>query len=487
MTKVFHVTYRDRGTEVRLDLPVRPLLLARPLRVVEQAGNHMVVGPPVETTAQLGVDVLAGSFPILCVEDGVPKVFWLEVDPPAPLTLDSLRTMWSDVLEAGVPVPQAVPAQGRLLTADLRPDHQLLVDIVHEAHAAVLRLLASWPRRAAISTRWQHVELPGGREDPVMTERLGGRMAGVSHPLHGTLPVRSARRVQTPSDWGFGQIATAAASLVEALLEADWLGADEERARLIRPFALLAERSEPTTQVSDPPMSTWPAPARRAFELVAAATAAATTAAAHDSAVPRAPICFVWRLYEAWLATEGLRAIDESPEATRTSLSIAVEGAEWIASWALPNDRRAYLCAQLHVTDAPATLGGVLPQDFRSVTSELIPDLALFVTGGDQMELTVFDAKQRSAFAMTARDCAEAASKYAWGLRVRGTSDRATRADGAPEVPGRHPDQVWIATTAYPPTMYAPQSNIGAVRVDPAVREKFGEAIRAAAGLGGER
>jgi hypothetical protein len=463
------VVFRDKWRDVSVVLPTEPLLVPRELRTVSRSPELLVLGPP-ENSDELGADIVAGSVPLLHLDGDRARVAWLDLPPPLPLTIDDLKVMWQQLTDVGLPIPASVAVQGRLPSGRLELREQLLVDYLEPAHRLARELLAHWPRRRGSQVRWQHLELPGGREDPVLTARQGARFPGVS-TARGTLPARSARRISADPPWTSQTLARAAVRAVRHLRDADWLGSAEERGVVERPFLDLATRASVDPTRPDPPLSSWPAQARQLLELLLALGAVAS--ATHDQRPTIAPLCYVWRLYEAWVASEVLLAFDQRDDTSRTGLVTGRPGCEWLASWDVPGGE-LFVCSQLRVGRTPVHPDHRLPAGVRSNTSVLIPDVSVFLIGADHMAHVVVDAKRRSGAAMAPDDVAEAASKYVWGLRFGPPSGAEPRIDV---------DRAIIATTAAAPTMFSTDSRIDAVSVRPGSSAALAESLLAALGL----
>ena len=131
--------------------------------------------------------------------------------------------MWQQLVDTGLPIPSSVTVQGRLPSGHLQPRDQLLVEYLEVAHRLSRNALSRWPTRNATQVRWQHLELPGGREDPVATARYGARYPGISSGRR-RLPGRSARRVGANPAWTCRAIARAALRSSRLLVESEWLG-----------------------------------------------------------------------------------------------------------------------------------------------------------------------------------------------------------------------------------------------------------------------
>ena len=319
--------------------------------------------------------------------------------------------------------------------------------------------------------RWQHLELPGGREDPVLTARRGARYPGLPSK-GGTLPARSARRIGADPPWTSQTLARAAVRALHHVRGAEWLGSADERRVVEQPLLDVAARAAGDAAQPDPPLSSWPAQARRLLELLLAIGAAAS-ATEDDDSPTRAPLCYVWRLYEAWVASEVLYGIDRRDDTVRTEFVTGRPGYEWLTTHAVPGGE-LIACAQLRVGSALDHLANRLPAGIRSNTSVLIPDVCVFLVRTDhRTECVVVDAKRRSSVTMAPDDVAEAASKYVWGLRIGPEGGLEPRVDIAKAI---------IATTAIAPVMHSVESRIVAMRVLPGSTDGLIAVLSAALG-----
>lgn len=463
------VVFRDRWRTASLDLPSEPLLVPPELQLTSRSPGLVVLGPP-DTTDEMATDVVAGSVPVIYLDGDRPKVAWLDIPPPPPLRLVDLDHMWRQLVEAGLPIPSSVGAQGRLPSGLLEPRQHLLAEYVELGHRLARSALATWPTRRKTQIRWQHLELPGGREDPVVTARGAARYPGLSAGVR-TLPARSARRVGAAPAWTSKALAQAAASASRLLLEAEWLGDIAERRTVVRPFLEVAAQATGDPGLADPPRSSWPTLTRQLFECLVALQAVATATVDHGPT--SAPLCYVWRLYEAWIASEVLLGLDSLDGAVRTELHAGSPGYEWLARWTIPAGE-LLVCAQFRVGSTPDDLGRRLPHGLLSNTSILIPDVSVFLSSAGQLRCVVVDAKRRSSVSMRADDAAEAASKYVWGLRIDGPRLNEPRIDVA---------QVVIATTALAPSMFSARSRITAARVIPGSSGALTKAVVGSLGL----
>ena len=455
----YTVVFQDRARRSEVLTNGRPVILPQTLVAVEESEDRLVLEPAPSDDGLGGADAIAGAIPLICYTPAGPEVFWLEIPPPAPLTMSDLEAMWSEVVGLGVPPPASISAQGRMLPGELSPARQIAYEYVVRAHQACRQLLVGWPKRPATTVRWQHLELPGGREDPALTARHAGRLTGIESPAGHRLPVRSARSVHLDLDWRSNRLAISAHALAEALMTQAWRGTERQRRAFVRPFVDLASRATPLSHHADPPLSAWPTPAKFALEAVLSALAAVNVVSTDRIDGVRAPLCYIWRLYEAWVAARTARILDGldgwervSPPAKDYAQNAPT--CEWIGTWQGRRDsRRIHVTAQLEVGKDPSDLNGRSPFGIYSVTSYLIPDVCLVMVdgAGGRAGLLAVDAKRRAQ--MLPRDAAEAASKYVWGLRLD-----TGRGDDEVQV-GR----VILATTATPPQMYSPAGRISAV------------------------
>lgn len=461
----FRVLFRDKWrTTSPLILASAPVIIPRELRVQSRTETELVLGPP--EGDELGADILAGTVPLVHFAGNILRVAWLDIPPPAPLTLEHLRVMWNQISMLGLPLPESVSAQGRLPSGRLNPKFHALLDYLEKAHRLACELLADWPTVGVAETRWQYIELPLGREDLLRTSRAGGRFPGFTLNDR-VLPERSARRVGTSRAWTSSTLADAASRAVRALSPV--LSSNDQHAGVLAPFSEIARRSAASSSRTDPPLSSWPRRARALLEPLRALCAIAE--ATQDAPVMNAPLSYVWRLYEAWVASEVFRWLDARGDTVRSVMATQSRGVEWLRVWEM-SGIKIVACAQLEVRARLHDLGGLLPDGVRSLTSVLKPDVAVFVLEDSQTTMVVIDAKRRSAREMAADDIAEAASKYIWGLRLG--EDDATLIDVEAAI---------IATSAVPKPMFSASSRVVPVQTYPGLTARLGEALEAALGL----
>jgi hypothetical protein len=453
------VEYRDRWRTVECRLNSPPLIDPPGLEVLERGVGRIVYGPGSGEDTLGGSDLVVGSIPMAYMEGASLKIGYLDVPPPVPLTTDMLLLMWEEVASLGLEMPHGIALQGRLLPGAFSPASALLTDVLDRAHASARVLLARWPREERESSLWRGLELPGGREDLHGTARVAGRLPAQPGPRGTLLPVRSLRRIPSHEEWRSHRLHTAAALLADRADRAMSGVSSEARRLLQRPFLGVADMANPGGRRSDPPVSTWPDAARSCYRTILAALSVLDAIAA-DRNAPRAPLCHLWRLYEAWVAATCFRVLDNAgmhqifgPQ--RTSAG------EWSTCWERSDGGRVAMVAQAQIGRHPETFDGVLPTGIRSVSSDLRPDVLICVVRPDNaVGIVALDAKRRSASNMDARDASESASKYVWGLRVG--------AQNSGRDPGTaHVSATLLATTAAAPTMNEPASRIAPLRLLP--------------------
>lgn len=444
-------------------------MLPQALTILDRSANEIVYGP---APTGLGItDTLAGAVPLLHFADGRLQVSYLEIPPPLPLTFDSLSSMWHEVVDAAVPLPGGVAAQGRLLPGVTLTGSHLLPDVLDRAHAAARGLLARWPRNETTTNIWRGIELAGGREDLVATARAARNVPGFFDSSGRQLPTRTMRRTRSDEPWTSRRLRHVAQRLAAVVAAAMVAGPDEAGNALLKPFHAVAAQALPNSLGVDMPLSAWPPAARETYTAMIAALAVVEPAASAAASV-RAPLCFLWRLYESWTAVRCLTVLDALPSFTRIFGPAVAVGCEWAAQWDAGDGTTVFALAQARISGEPRSFGGVLPIAVRSISSDLRPDVLLCVVTSDgRVGMAAVDAKRLSGGAMDASMAAEAASKYVWGLRLEGDVNRSASAQVSAVV---------LATTALPPTMHSSDSRIFPVPLVPdEPMDEFARAISA--------
>lgn len=395
------------------------LLLPSAMAIVEQGPSHVIVAPR-QTREDRGdpiPDVLIGTMPFVHLNpEGLPSLAELWIPPPPPFRDEDVRMMWNEIDEAACPLPHSVLAQGGLGPGRIaeRREIGLTADFVALAYRRARALLARWPPQEAYELIWRNIELRGGREDFQATERRMPALAALKTKDGRPLPQKTARRRGIEDPWTSWLLYDAALAVVkEAGALGDRVIEDLPWRKVTAAFRAVAGRARPDRSSSDSPVSTWPIAARLCYEGFLAALSVVRST---KTGAATAPLSYLWRLFEAWVAVSSYRTLVdrfgpsiEAPE--------AASGCEWRARWQLNGSSLSFLAqARIDGTGVPAAPPAAR---IRSISSDLIPDVLLIVEPSEgDVRIGVIDAKQRLVHTgMGPRDVAEAASKYVWGIR----------------------------------------------------------------------
>ena len=356
--------------------------------------------------------MLVGSLPVLYVDasTGAPGVRFLDVPPPAPFRSEDLGQMWDTVVQSEVPTPDSILAQGRAGGAGEAIGRGLDSEAVPAAVGALARLARRWPIHDETELIWRPLELRGGREDLRATDRLGARLAGARRSDGTPVPDRVARRRRSTTQWKSRSLSSACVALARAIQEN---ALDAERAeRTLALVERVARTAAPPGRETDRSVSSWPHPAQVAYRAVIRAL---LFLGISGSGGDRVPLCRLWRLYEAWVTTVCATALEE-----RLGAGSAVRSRWFTREWSIAKAVSLRFHAQATIANySDLSIYGRGP-GVLSVTSELRPDAAIAVANrlNDKQVLLAIDAKQRNVFMrMDPSAVAEAASKYAWGVR----------------------------------------------------------------------
>jgi hypothetical protein len=478
MRATYTVEYQDQRSETPVSISLTgPLLLVpRSLSIKEKQANRIVLIPRDTATTQdrrIGEseapDVLVGSIPLIHLDNnGIhPVLTYLDIPPPSPFHVRDIEAMWQKIRLSGCPIPRSVTLQGQYAPGRAHTIHinQITVDYLDYAHQQCRQLLSRWPTIETQEVVLRNIELRGGREDFLMTERRLGSLPILMTQKGRHIPQRTFRRRAKDASW-HSQLLREAASAVHDTVRSrinEQLTLTEVD-KIVAPFASVARLATPSLTLVDPPLSTWPLNARRCYESLLATMAALKV---EDNGKIPAPLCHLWRLYEAWIAVLCLEAVihflgflppDDS--------SRFVKGCEWITQWRLHNGCAVVLLAQPHISKngLGSSLQSIVP--IKSITSDLVPDVLLAITSDYEIQLLIVDAKKRSQLtSMDPREVAETASKYLWGIRSLEQSEI---------FPVR---STIIASTMQPGKMHSTHSCIQSLCVTPANSYEFSNAI----------
>lgn len=351
----------------------------------------------------------------------------LYLPPPSPFAPDAVDTMWDSVCSFGVGLPGSVALQGHIRagTALELSEWNVGLELLHVAYASMRDLMLRWPVSVQGSLVTRPIEMPGGREDARATDRLASRIATTQPGGRRPLPPRTVRRQGRDELWRVHAVATAAEELRLRLQEAGaqrgWHLVDVRFNHMLR---TVAGKSATSSATPDPPMSCWPLLLQRTFLAIRGCLAELRAVRAGERS---APLTDLWRLYEAWVGVQVYQALVRlhGPPIIPATAGlpggfVGSPGGNWHAKWEFDEGLSVTVCAQLTFGDKAVTVGDMGAGMFRSVTSDLTPDISVFLTKPEmETRLILFDAKKRSGTGrvLSAGEVGEATSKYLWGIR----------------------------------------------------------------------
>jgi hypothetical protein len=413
---MFTVQFRDGDRDITLPTPGIPLALPASVRVRRRGNDWLEIEPKAQGIGTEGPDVLVGELPIPFTDGRRTAVEWLALPPPSPLRIEDIATMWSRIADLGCPLPTGNVGQGVHSAAaagdGLSPSPG--VELLPHAHAAAAAVLARWPTIESSTFVWRPVDVPGGREDEGLTERSAGRWPAVRRADCALIPGRTARVMPSAAAWSSASLSATAVNVHRALARLGQETGFEVSSR--RTFDLLARRAWPVAAAADQPLSSWPPAAADALRVMRSLLAALAAAAAGPR---RAPLSYLWRLYEAWVAAELGHAFSAIPGVITVIPLASGADCDWHARYQV-GGAEIIVVAQARLAASPTSCLPLEDAGLRSVTSVLRPDLiaAWRSSPDEEWEVVVFDAKHRVAGQpMDAGAVAEAGSKYLWGVR----------------------------------------------------------------------
>jgi len=361
-------------------------------------------------------DVPVGSLPIATFNPntGALETVSIPLPAPDPATDADIDVMWA--AHAALPSATRRWVRRRALwnnvAAETRwSDLELFVPSLPELVGIARHLLTRWPQAEDQEVYWRDVELPGGHEDAVASLRRAGNIGGLRTPK-GLIPERSLRRRGSGTPWELAAVAVIAAEVARRLR----LEAGPGNSLLLAPLDEVAAVARPRTRRPDPPPSSWPPPLRHFYDTALDVLAASAAAAqGHGTA----PLCHLWMLYEGWVASEVLAAVQQSkgrpPDLGPKLHRVHRGGAAWFARWR-DADEVVDVWGQLDIGRTPESLCDDTGFTVRSVTSTLIPDSLVAIRRADASRVIAVDAKFRTD-RLDPDDAAATGSKYHWGLR----------------------------------------------------------------------
>ena len=445
-----------------------PVLLAPAGTTVARDGERVVIQPadPRGLHDLSTPDVFVGSLPILYMSNSLrrPAVASLDVPPPAPFAVEDVQEMWRDLRASPIPVPDAVPLQGRVEVGGKASFDATQLELAHVARAIGqgLALTRDWPQFETSETLWRSTDLRGGREDGRLTERHE-RQVAFSRSETRRIPDRTARRRASSEDWRSSRVATVTRALRRSIADraVERAGQDELR-QTVRLLDQIARRATSPVAARDVSPSSWPSGMRAYYSdaLRAFSALEATRTGIHE-----VPLSRLWELYEAWVATRCFRVLCDLFGEPVASRGATLGVARWFAEWSA-GERRVFMYVQPVIGRERMEL--TASSSIQSISSTLIPDVLLVIeTESNTSRIFVIDAKKRgTGTAMTAGDVAEAASKYLWGVVWAG-SDFVRAVAGA----------LIAASALENATMYSASSAIEARVLLPSQLRSFDETV----------
>lgn len=381
-------------------------------------------------------DMLVGRVPVVSWDTDARRlvVTPLCVPPPNPFEMADLGRMWNSVLSHQAGIPKGILVQGRASAArrQVSVGRGWQSRFLGDLHAQGRSLLTRWPTRESVETRWRPVEVVGGREHSRFTEQGLGRQTATTEIGGRVVPQRTCRVLSTREEWKLSRIALISEAVLSALQQVSGEGDRDQLAReVLRTFRSVRQRARPSGQPKDPPISSWPAPLRRYLILAIGLLSELQASGTGDEAVPLSDF---WRLYEEWSAIvvfRTLRQVLGDPSSPPREGNVA--SARWSAVWELSGEGTIAVYSQPSFGGSPRCLSGKKRMRFVSVTSQLIPDVAVSISDATDTRLFLVDAKHRSVGtgALSAGEVGSEAAKYLWGIRA---ADRPERTDGVDSV-----------------------------------------------------
>lgn len=392
------------------------------------------------------------------------EIAWLNAPPPHPFGPQDLSCMWSDVTDRGLRPILSQPGQG---LGELEVDFAALASELNlvglrEAVTTALLLLDRWPVEESSSTFIRPLELSGGREQEVMTERLIGlRIMGllVSDRV---LPERSVRRRADYSLATNSQVAEIAHKLGAQLRQLSESSLVQDMAHLLDE---VSRRARPPRPSPDRPFSSWD-PLLKQFYLAALLSLSAPVGG--DRSGGRIPMCRLFDLWEAWTETRIYWGIVDRLGPPVVDPRVNGPSESWVAQWRTKGSTLE-LASQRSFgsADAPLFVSASSPKKISSITSTLRPDLSLVHGTKSFTRLVLVDAKKRLR-PMKGSDVGPQGSKYLWGLRLQASEAPAESAV----------DHVLIVAPVMAVDMFEPpKARIGSVRLLPSDSQAIADLV----------
>lgn len=386
-------------------------VLAPPGLLVTHAGTTTFLD--VDRSALSGADICCGTVDVVVNINGKPKIEALTLEPPAPVTLESLARLWEAILEETGRAPTSALGQQRGLPGRPKPGDHLRLAAIHRAHASCQEILAAWPQRHVTVHVDRPIDLPGGRENLGRTALTGARRAA-GIVLNGrVLPSHSVRMMSEYEDLDCPALAAAASSVATLLREKSGLS-QAEASWIAEPFLRVSAKAAGASQGT--PISSWPTAFVHAWESLQLVLSTFDVSSNGDES--SAPLTEIWRLYEGWVEICTKRLIGEQLQNVVESRYEELDGAGWAYRWSLADGTDVGMIAQAVISSSPAFTGNI-SRGISSNSSDLRPDVLMYATHPARpTRVAVFDAKYTAFDALTREAAATGGSKYLWGLEV---------------------------------------------------------------------
>lgn len=404
-------------------------VLAPPGLLVTQVGTTTFLD--VDRSTLSGADICCGTVDVVVNVNGKPTIEALTLEPPAPVTMESLARLWDELLEETGRAPTSALGQQRGLPGRPKPSDHLRLAAIHRAHASCQEILAAWPQRHITAHVDRPIDLPGGRENLSRTALTGARRAAGIVLNSRVLPSHSVRMMSEYEDLDCPGLAAAALAVATLLRESSGLS-PAEASWIADPFLRVSAKAAGASQST--PISSWPIAFVHAWESLQLVLS--TFDASSNGDESSAPLTEVWRLYEGWVEICTKRTIGEQLQNVVESGHVELEGAGWGYTWTLGDGTVVGMLAQAVISSSSAFTESFL-EGISSNSSDLRPDVVLYAAHpARRTRVAVFDAKYTAFDALTREAAATGGSKYLWGLEVG-------------RAPAAHESEVGPAPAAY--------------------------------------
>lgn len=402
-------------------------VLAPPGLLVTQVGTTTFLD--VDRSTLSGADICCGTVDVVVNVNGKPKIESLTLEPPAPVTLESLARLWDAIVEETGRAPTSALGQQRGLPGRPKPSDHLRLAAIHRAHASCQEILAAWPQRHVTVHVDRPIDLPGGRENLSRTALTGARRAA-GIVLNGrVLPSHSVRMMSEYEDLDCPALAAAASSVATLLRENSGLS-QAEASWIAEPFLRVSAKAAGASQST--PISSWPTAFVHAWESLQLVLS--TFDVSINGEESSAPLTEIWRLYEGRVEICTKRTIGELLPNVVESQHMDLDGAGWGYKWRLADGTIVGMLAQAVISSSSA-FTSTFKEGISSTSSDLRPDVVLYATHPSRStRIAVFDAKYTAFDSLTREAAATGGSKYLWGLQVGSAPDAGDPEIGQPPV-----------------------------------------------------